>query len=384
MLDTFLSQALAYESVEAPSLQGFVALHPRQRERHQARGGGGGDRRARHDGAWREGARGRRRVPGRHRRRGRRAAASATCSSTIGKDRDDPAFLWRRDARRGAAAAARRRCDRGRGDRAGISAPALRRDDARARRALRRRHQAASDAADECWYTIVERCARAGRSVERDEDGELAAPFQWPQPPRAPLARRRPKTPLRRATRRSSRLAARSAAPTPVRRAAAAASLARLSPSPIRSPRLPSRVAARRRATRRCCAGASCICCCSSCRACRREARAAAAERLLAGEIARRSRACRDASAREADAVLGASGARRRSSRPKAAPRWRSSETSRPSSGDFAVSGRIDRLVRDRDRLAHGRLQDRPRRAGLGRARPTRPMSCSWRSTDSC
>ena len=72
------------------------------------------------------------------------------------------------------------------------------------------------------------RCARAeGRATSSDEEGELAAPFQWPQSLRAPLGAEA-ETPLPRSMRQREPPAwLTRAAPTPAAGAAAAASLAR-------------------------------------------------------------------------------------------------------------------------------------------------------------
>ena len=90
VLDTLLSQALAYEAIEPPSLQGFARFIRANESDIKREAEEASDRRARHDRARRQGARGGRRLPGRHRRRCGRAAASATCSSTIGKDARRP------------------------------------------------------------------------------------------------------------------------------------------------------------------------------------------------------------------------------------------------------------------------------------------------------
>ena len=222
-----------------------------KRETEEAR-----DRRARHDGARRQGARGRRRVPGRHRRADRRAGPArharrdrrriATIRPSSGGARAEEAPQSQRDAD----------AQRGCGDGARISAPALCRDDARARRALRRRRQGLRHAAGACWYTLVERCARArtARSATRTASSPRPSTGRSRRAP--PLARRK------RSASSASRCAARPRPGCPRRRRRppppprAAASLARRSPSPIRGPTAVAMARRTRRARRRCCAAA--------------------------------------------------------------------------------------------------------------------------------
>ena len=145
VLDAFLSQALAYEAIEPPSLQGFLALHPRQRERHQARGGG---RRA-------AGVR----VMTVHGAKGLEADVVFlvdTGGPVVVPSQRDMLVDVGKDARRSglplaAADGAKRRTLQRDADavaddetRTRVSAPPLCRDDARARRALRRRDPAAT------------------------------------------------------------------------------------------------------------------------------------------------------------------------------------------------------------------------------------------------
>ena len=116
VLDAFLSQALAYESDRAALAAGLRSLHPRQRRRHQARGGRGERRRAGHDRARRQGARGGRRLPGRYRRPDRRAGPARHARQGRQRIADDPAFLWRRIGEEAPELQQARRRDRRRRD----------------------------------------------------------------------------------------------------------------------------------------------------------------------------------------------------------------------------------------------------------------------------
>jgi ATP-dependent helicase/nuclease subunit A len=184
VLDTFLSQALAYEKTEPPSLQGFVRF-VRANESDIKR-------------ETEEGASGVR-VMTVHGAKGLEAdvvfladtggaAVVAQQRKTlvdIGRDRDDPAFLWRRRAAE--APDAQRLAD-------------AREDQETEAEYLRLLYVAMTRARDvlyvagvrlinqppRCWYTIVQD-ALVPADVERNEEGELAAPYQWPQPARVPL-----------------------------------------------------------------------------------------------------------------------------------------------------------------------------------------------------
>jgi ATP-dependent helicase/nuclease subunit A len=185
VLDTFLSQALAYERNEAPSLQGFVRF-VRANEGDIKREAG-------------ETAAGVR-VMTVHGAKGLEAdvvfvadtggAAVVTQQRKtlvdIGRNRDDPAFLWRRN--QPVAPQAQRDAD-------------AREDQETEREYLRLLYVAMTRARDilyvggvrllkpppRCWYTVV-RDALVPPDVERTEDDELAERYVWPQPLRTPRA----------------------------------------------------------------------------------------------------------------------------------------------------------------------------------------------------
>ena len=261
----------------------------------------------------------------------------------IGRDRDDPAFLWRRNAGGGARAAAAggRRARTRDGER--ISAPALCRDDARARRALRRRRQAAQARRRARWYTIVARraCAggcrarrgrRARRAVPlaaraapaaRAEAAEIRLPKRTPAELPAWLidGRRRRRRPRRSRFVRRAALAE----PDPLPRRPADGALpgdaARLRGRLVHRllevlPRVPDRSAR-------------------------------GAPRSAFSPASSRDPALADALRREAEAVLAAPELAGILRRRRAAPRWRSSASFETETGRYAVSGRIDRLARD-------------------------------------
>jgi ATP-dependent helicase/nuclease subunit A len=185
ILDTFLSQALAYEALEPSSLQGFVA-HIRanesdiKRETEEAAAGVRvmtvhGAKGLEADVVFLVDTGGLIVVPGQRAR-----------LVSLGPG-NDPAFFWRRraeeapDAQRGADAVE---------------------DDATRREYLRLLYVAMTRARDvlylcgikgpmtpaDTWYSVVER-ALVPSDAERDrESGQLASPYFWPQPQRAPLA----------------------------------------------------------------------------------------------------------------------------------------------------------------------------------------------------
>ena len=186
ILDTLLSQALSYEAFGPPSLQGFVQFvranaSDIKRETEEASAGV--------------------RVMTVHGAKGLEADVVFLVDTgglivvpgqrdklvPIGAGRDDPAFLWRRNS---------------------LCAPDCQRDaDAKADEATKREYLrllyvAMTRARDllyvagikgvqtpgDCWYSAVE-AALVPADAERDpETAQLAAPFVWPQPGRAPLA----------------------------------------------------------------------------------------------------------------------------------------------------------------------------------------------------
>jgi ATP-dependent helicase/nuclease subunit A len=184
VLDAFLSQALSYEMAEAPSLQGFVR-YIRANEADIKR-------------ETEESATGVR-VMTVHGAKGLEADVVFLVDTgglvappgqrdtlvAIGDGRDDPAFLWRRlakeapDAQRQADAAA---------------------DEERAREYLRLLYVAMTRARDvfymagirgertpeDCWYAIVA-SALVPEEARDAATGELAAAYQWPQPLRPAL-----------------------------------------------------------------------------------------------------------------------------------------------------------------------------------------------------
>jgi ATP-dependent helicase/nuclease subunit A len=186
VLDTFLSQALAYERVEAPSLQGFARFiraneSDIKRESDEAATGV--------------------RVMTVHGAKGLEADVVFLVDTggdavvplqrnklvDIGRDPiDDPAFLWRRN--QAEAPQAQRDADQ-------------REDQETKREYLRLLYVAMTRARDvlyvagvkllrpppNCWYTIVEKALVPG-DVQRNDDGELAAPFRWPLEQRSPKA----------------------------------------------------------------------------------------------------------------------------------------------------------------------------------------------------
>ncbi|MGH6926001.1 MAG: double-strand break repair helicase AddA [Propylenella sp.] len=185
VLDTFLSQALAYEATEAPSLQGFVRFiraneSDIKRESDEAAAGVRvmtvhGAKGLEADVVFLADTGGAAVVPGQRK-----------VLVDIGRDRDDPAFLWRRrvaempDLQRIADAREDRETE---SEYLRLLYVAM----TRARDVLYVGGVRLINRPPRCWYTIVEQ-ALVPKDVERDEEGELAAPYEWPQPPRPPLA----------------------------------------------------------------------------------------------------------------------------------------------------------------------------------------------------
>jgi ATP-dependent helicase/nuclease subunit A len=191
ILDTFLSQALAYEAAEPPSLQGFVRFiraneSDIKRETDEAATGV--------------------RVMTVHGAKGLEADVVFLADTggapvvhqqrdklvNIGEGRDDPAFLWRR--KKEEQPEAQRLAD-------------AREDEETEREYLRLLYVAMTRARDvlyvagmkllrppeelksspkQTWYTIVRKAL--AKDAELSEDGELAEPYVWPRPLRPPLA----------------------------------------------------------------------------------------------------------------------------------------------------------------------------------------------------
>ncbi len=185
VLDAFLSQALAYENSGPPSLQGFLRFlraneSDLKREAEEAASSV--------------------RVMTVHGAKGLEADVVFLVDTgglivvpnqretlvAIGKDRDDPAFIWRR--RKEEAPSVQSAAD----------AVA---DEETAAEYLRLLYVAMTRARDvlyvagirgertpkDCWYALVTG-ALVPDGVERNEDDELAAPFKWPVEQRPPLA----------------------------------------------------------------------------------------------------------------------------------------------------------------------------------------------------
>ena len=349
-------------------------------ERHQARGGRGERRRARHDRARRQGAGGGRRLPGRY-RRPVVVPSHRDLLVQVGSDADDPAFLWRRPARE--ASELQRRAD-------AVADDETRKEYlrllyvamTRARgRALRRRHPP--------------RQAGGGLLVQRSWSGRSCRPMR-----RAIRKRPSSTSPMSGRSRRAQPLPRRDLEPAAAEAAPAELPdwLTRPAPSPVagaasrsgRRGRWPNRTRGLRRAGA---AGAALLP--GADLALRRGRAVHLLLQRLPGVPEAERHGAGDALARRAnfpdDPVLAESviaGDARRAGRPgarrsvragTAAPKWRSSGAFATAQGDYAVSGRIDRLVRTGSRMADPRLQDRPR-ARRRRRRSTRPTSCSSRS----
>jgi ATP-dependent helicase/nuclease subunit A len=184
VLDTFLSQALSYEMLEAPSLQGFVRFIRANESdiKREAKEGASGVR-----------------VMTVHGAKGLEADVVFLVDTggwivvpgqretlvRIGDGRDDPAFLWRRvkeeapDEQHAADAREDRDTER---EYLRLLYVAM----TRPRDVLYVAGIKSPRTPDECWYSVVEQALVPG-DVERREDGQLAAPYYWPQPPRVPL-----------------------------------------------------------------------------------------------------------------------------------------------------------------------------------------------------
>jgi ATP-dependent helicase/nuclease subunit A len=186
VLDAFLSQALAYEGLEAPSLQGFVRFiraneSDIKREAEDAATGV--------------------RVMTVHGAKGLEAdvvflvdtgglvvvPAQREKLVPIGAGHHDPAFLWRRNAE--CAPDAQRAADaitdeNTKAEYLRLLYVAM----TRARDVLYVAGIRGERTPDECWYSVVERALVPPGSERDPETGELAEPFIWPQPLRAPSA----------------------------------------------------------------------------------------------------------------------------------------------------------------------------------------------------
>jgi len=188
VLDTFLSQAPSYESVETPSLQGFVRFIRAneadiKRETEEAATGV--------------------RVMTVHGAKGLEADVVFLVDTgglvaptgqrdvlvPIGAGRDDPAFLWRRLQKE--APEAQREADAiADGERAREYLRLLYVAMTRARDVLYVAGIKAPGTPDDCWYQLVA-SALVPDDVERDsETGALVAPYTWREPARPPLAAR--------------------------------------------------------------------------------------------------------------------------------------------------------------------------------------------------
>jgi ATP-dependent helicase/nuclease subunit A len=259
----------------------------------------------------------------------------------IGKDRDDPAFLWRR--RKEEAPEVQRRAD-------AIA------DMEKEQEYLRLLYVAMTRARDVLyvagvrllnvpkytWYTVVRDALipSGGSEIELDEDGELKNAFQWPRSPRPPLGAE---------VEVSTKVGVAAAAPDWLHRAASTPPSA---PQPLRPSSglaepdpLPAGASARMPDEAALIRGRTVHLLLQFLPSLPQEARAAAAERLLKGELADApdlARAVRE----ETDAVLA---------HPDLADLFAgesraevaivgSVETPR---GKYAVSGRIDRLLRN-------------------------------------
>jgi ATP-dependent helicase/nuclease subunit A len=187
VLDAFLSQALAYENVAAPSLQGFLRFlraneSDLKREAEEAAAGV--------------------RIMTVHGAKGLEADVVFLVDTgglivvpnqretliDIGAGRDDPGFLWRRNAKE--APAVQRAADQiADGETEAEYLRLLYVAMTRARDVLYVAGVRGERTPKDCWYALVDR-ALVPESVER-EDGELVAPFRWPEaqrPSRAPEA----------------------------------------------------------------------------------------------------------------------------------------------------------------------------------------------------
>lgn len=340
VLDTFLSQALAYEAMEPPSLQGFVRFiraNESDIKREVEEGASGvrvmtvhGAKGLEADVVFLADTGGAIVIPGQR-----------DFLVAIGKDRDDPAFLWRR--RKEEEVEAQRNAD-------------LITDADKEREYMRLLYVAMTRARDVLyvagvkllrpppfsWYTVVRDALlpKDGSSVELDDDEELKDPFQWPPSRRPPfeaiakaasntgIAVTLPDWLLRSAPTPPS-------APEPLR---PSIGLADPDPpqerAPIRSPDESALI--RGRAVHRLLQFLPSL---------PAETRPAAADRLLAGELAHDPELLR-AVREEADAVLA---------HPRFAELFAGEGRAevaivgslKTGKGEYVVSGRIDRLLRD-------------------------------------
>jgi ATP-dependent helicase/nuclease subunit A len=185
ILDAFLSQALAYEALEPPSLQGFTRF-VRANESDIKRESDGsatgvrimtvhGAKGLEADVVFLVDTGGLIAVPG---QRDKLVA--------IGAGRDDPAFLWRRlteqapQCQRDADSAADAETER---EYLRLLYVAM----TRPRDVLYVAGIRGPKTPQDCWYSLVAK-ALVPAGAERDpETGELAAAYQWPQPQRTPL-----------------------------------------------------------------------------------------------------------------------------------------------------------------------------------------------------
>ena len=340
VLDTFLSQALAYENVEPPSLQGFVRFiraNESDIKREAEEGASGvrvmtvhGAKGLEADVVFLADTGGQIVVPGQR-----------DILVAIGKDRDDPAFLWRRVAKRSAGRAAERRHDRGCGKGARISAAALCRDDARSRRSLCRRREDSAAPAVLLVHAGQGRAAAEGRKRRVRRGGRAQKPVPMAAAA-APAACRADRKPLRRPPRgRRSRIGC--TALRRVRRRRRGRSGPRsASASPIR---FPPAHRCERPTRRRSLAVEPFTCCCSFSHRCRSRH---AGQRPIACSPAnsRMLRTSPRLSRREAEAVLA---------HPELASLFAGESRAEvaivgnvaTTKGEYAVSGRIDRLLRD-------------------------------------
>jgi ATP-dependent helicase/nuclease subunit A len=185
VLDAFLSQALSYEAVEPPSLQGFLrTLRASQTDiKREAEEAGAGVR-----------------IMTVHGAKGLEADVvflADTGSQIVHPSHrailvdiggpGDPAFLWRRPSQD--AAELQKQADGRAADEAGreylrlLYVAMTRARDALYLCGIRSEKKEV----DGCWYSLVQR-ALVLEGTERDaESGELLAPYHWPQPPRAAL-----------------------------------------------------------------------------------------------------------------------------------------------------------------------------------------------------
>jgi len=347
VLDTFLSQALSYESIEAVSLQGFVRFVRANESdiKREAEEDASGVR-----------------VMTVHGAKGLEADVVFLVDTgglivvtgqrdklvQIGEGRDDPALLWRRlaaeqpDAQRKADAIEDANTQR---EYLRLLYVAM----TRARDVLYVAGIKGVRTPDNCWYSVVAK-ALVPEETPRTADDELATPFQWPQPLRPPLTERDGKKDQEEVSAEHADWLTR-AAPTPVlppQPLRPSSGLAEPDPIPI-APLRARRTASVDDALLR---GRAVHLLLQFLPAISAADRASAAERLLAGEV-EDSEQLR-ALGREVEAVLrhpklkGFFG-------PESRAEVEIVGTVSTERGPYAVSGRIDRLARD---LAGWRLVD--------------------------